>query len=57
MQVTDKECEHYAPECVRLAGQISDLEVREQLLGMAREWMALAMHEPKPPAPKWVPAP
>jgi hypothetical protein len=57
MQVTDKECEHYARECVRLAGQISDLEVREQLLGMAREWMALAMHEPKPPAPKSVPAP
>ena len=49
--VTDKECEHYARECVRLAELTKP---RDQLLDMAREWMALAMHEnemPKPDTP------
>ena len=52
--VTDKECEHYARECVRLAELTKDPQLRDQLLNMAREWMALAMHEnemPKPDTP------
>jgi hypothetical protein len=46
---TDKECEGYAHECVRLAGLTDDPEIREQLFQMAREWMAQAMHEEKMP--------
>jgi hypothetical protein len=46
---TDKECEGYAHECVRLAGLTDDHEIREQLFQMAREWMAQAMHEEKMP--------
>jgi hypothetical protein len=41
--VTDEE--DYARECVRLAGLAADQEIRGQLLNMAREWMAAAMHE------------
>ena len=43
--VTDEECVDYARECVRLAGLTADQEIRDQLLNMAREWMAAAMHE------------
>ena len=42
---TDEECVGYARECVRLAGLATDQELREQLLQMARNWMAEAMHE------------
>jgi hypothetical protein len=41
----DEECVDYARECVRLAGLATDQELREQLLQMARNWMAEAMHE------------
>jgi hypothetical protein len=37
---TDEECVGYARECVRLAGLCTDQEVRDQLLEMARNWMA-----------------
>jgi hypothetical protein len=43
--VTDEESVDYARECVRLAGLTADQEIRDQLLSMAREWMAAAMHE------------
>jgi hypothetical protein len=39
---TDEECVGYARECVRLAGLATDQELREQLLQMARNWMAEA---------------
>jgi len=42
----------YARDCERLARLSSDPHIREQLLQMAREWMAAAMHEPKPPQPE-----
>jgi hypothetical protein len=42
---TDEECVGYARECVRLAGLATDYELQEQLLQMARNWMAEAMHE------------
>ena len=35
----------YTRKCVRLAGLATDQEFREQLLQMARNWMAEAMHE------------
>jgi hypothetical protein len=47
MTTIDDECVDYARECVRLA---------EQLLNMAREWMATAMHERKMPESKSRPA-
>jgi hypothetical protein len=31
---------------VRLAGLSKDQQLRDELLDMAREWMAEAMHEP-----------
>ena len=52
----DDDCIGYARECVRLAGLTKDPELRDQLLNMAREWMATAMHEAKTPAPKPLPA-
>jgi hypothetical protein len=42
---THEECVEYARECVRLAGLATDYELQEQLLQMARNWMAEAMHE------------
>jgi hypothetical protein len=48
----DEECISYARECVRLAGLTQDGELREQLLDMARQWMAQAMHESRMPEPK-----
>jgi hypothetical protein len=39
-------------ECVRLAGLTKDEVLRDQLLNMAREWMATAMHETKVPHAK-----
>jgi hypothetical protein len=49
---SDREMEAYARECVRLAQRTDDSKIREQLLQMAREWMAAAMHEEKAPEPK-----
>ena len=43
---TDEQCVGYARECERLAGLAADnQELRDQLLQMARNWMAEAMHE------------
>jgi len=50
--VSDKEMEEYARECVRLAQLADDQQVRERLLQMAREWMAVAMHENGTPKSK-----
>jgi hypothetical protein len=50
--VTDPECEDYARECVRLAGLAKDPQLRDALLNMAREWMAVAMHENEMPKPR-----
>ena len=41
----DNECFDYARDCVRLANMADNPELREQLLKMAREWMAVAMKE------------
>ena len=42
---TDQECVNYARECVRLAELTQDLQLRDHLLKIARDWMATAMHE------------
>ena len=39
----DKECVGYARDCERLAGLTNDRELRERLLQMAREWMAMSI--------------
>jgi len=52
MPTTNDECVSYARDCVRLAEFTKDEYIREQLLNMAREWMAQAMREPKMPEPK-----
>jgi hypothetical protein len=49
---SDQEMESYARECVRLAQLTDDSNIREQLLQMAREWMAAAMHEEELPDTK-----
>ena len=54
MTAFDKDCECYARECVRLAGLTEDQHMRDQLLNMARGWMAVVMHEDKVPEPKTV---
>jgi len=41
----DSDCVGYARDCVRLATLTADEQIREQLMQMAREWMAVAMHE------------
>ena len=46
---TDREYVGYARDCVRLAGLVQDQRIRDKLLNMAREWMAVAMHETKTP--------
>jgi hypothetical protein len=38
-----EESEHYARECMRIAGATGDRKLREQLIEMARRWMALLM--------------
>jgi hypothetical protein len=40
--VTDDECVSYARDCERLAGLTTDSELRECLLRMARDWMAIS---------------
>jgi len=52
VKVTDQECVGYARDCVRLAQSAADNpELREGLLQIAREWMAVAMHEERMPQP------
>ena len=46
----DHDCERYARECVRLARLVQEPALREQLLQMAREWMAVVMGEDDAPA-------
>jgi hypothetical protein len=48
----DREMEDFARECVHLANLTADPQMRERLFQMAREWMEVAMHEPKMPEPK-----
>jgi len=49
---TDNQRVDSALELARLAAVCQDEYVRLRLLIMAREWMAAAMHETKPPEPK-----
>jgi hypothetical protein len=50
----DQECVDYARECVRLAGLTKDdLELRDYLIGLARDWMATATHEDRTHHPKF----
>jgi hypothetical protein len=48
----DKTMEDHARDCVRLACGVKDPVVREQLMQMAREWMAAAMDEENLREPK-----
>jgi hypothetical protein len=50
--MVSNECVEYARECVRLAGLVEEPELRERLLSMAREWMAVAMQEQQTPEAK-----
>ena len=51
----DKEMEGYARECVRLAGLSDNPDLREELLQLAREWMAASMGERDAPGRKPLP--
>ena len=42
-----EECMAHAHECVRLAGPTDDLNIRDQLIDLARNWMAAALRERK----------
>jgi NADH:ubiquinone oxidoreductase subunit D len=42
---TDKECVDYARECVRLAEMANDPQIRQQLLQLADDWMAIAKNK------------
>ena len=46
---SDHELRSYASECVRLARLADDPHIRERLLQIAREWMAVAVHEESAP--------
>jgi hypothetical protein len=46
MSPAAREFEDFARDCVRLAGQAEDPELRERLLKIARDWMQAAMDEP-----------
>jgi hypothetical protein len=52
----DSEYLEYARECESLARSAQTQRDRERLLQMAREWMAVAMHEDKVPEPKSLPS-
>ena len=52
VMVTDQEYVDFARDCVRLAQSADSPELRERLLQIAREWMAVAVHEDKRPEPK-----
>jgi len=52
VNVTDQKCIDYARECMRLAQFAdNDPELQKHLLQIAREWMAVALHEETPPEP------
>jgi hypothetical protein len=40
--------EEYARDYVRLAWQVPDEQIRDQLLEMARDWMALSVNRATP---------
>jgi hypothetical protein len=42
---SDKECAAYARDCVRLAGLVTDKEIRDELLKLASYWTEAAAHE------------
>jgi hypothetical protein len=42
---SDEECMCHGRECVRLAGLTDDRNVRDELLDLARGWMAAALRE------------
>ncbi len=44
---TDKQCIEYARECMRLADNVPDPEIRQQLQKLANDWMAVSMKEDK----------
>jgi hypothetical protein len=50
--VADPEYVDFARDCVRLAQSADSPELRERLLQIAREWLAVAMQEDKTPVPK-----
>jgi hypothetical protein len=49
---TANECMDYARDCVRLAELTKDSELRNHLLNLGRQWMAMAMDEDKAPKPQ-----
>jgi hypothetical protein len=51
----DTDMEDYARDCVRLAGLTDNQQLREQLLQLAREWMAASMGEAEVPDQKPMP--
>jgi hypothetical protein len=48
---TCQECVDYARKCIQLAELTRDSELRDHLVGPARDWMA-TKHEDKAPRPK-----
>jgi hypothetical protein len=52
MITSEDDCVGYARDCERLARMATDPEARERLFQMAREWMAIAMHEATTPERK-----
>ena len=45
-----RDCIEFAQQCERLAALCADDEqLREHLLGLAREWLAMAQQEPMEP--------
>jgi hypothetical protein len=47
---TCQECVDYARKCIQLAELTRDSELRDHLVGPARDWMATAKHEDKAPS-------
>ena len=47
MSPAAREFEDFAKDCVRLAGQAENPELRERLLKIAGDWMQAAMDEPE----------
>jgi hypothetical protein len=47
MSPAAREFEDFAKDCVRLAGQAENPELRERLLKIAGHWMQAAMDEPE----------
>ena len=42
---SDEECVSCARECMRLAELTDEQTIREQLIALARDWMAAATHD------------